>query len=80
MEIKQAYDLGVLPASERQVSGSHYVNMKIQPIEFAHANGLGFAEGLAIKYLVRHRQKHGKEDLLKAIHVIQLLIELEYPG
>lgn len=52
--------------------------MKIQPVEFIHANGIGFCEGAIIKYVTRHKSKNGIEDLLKARHFIDLLIELEY--
>ena len=48
-------------------------------VELIHANGLGFCEGAAIKYISRHKRKGGAEDLRKAIHFLQLLIELEYP-
>lgn len=65
-------------ALQRQEGGQHYKSMKIQPVEFIHANGLGFCEGAIIKYVARHRAKNGKEDLLKARHFINLLIELEY--
>jgi hypothetical protein len=65
-------------ALDTQVAGSHY-QMPIQPVEFIHKNGLGFLEGCVVKRVCRHRNKNGKEDLLKAIHELQLLIELEYP-
>ena len=64
-------------ALQEQVGGQHY-KLVIQPIEFIHANNLGFIEGNCIKYLCRHRQKNGKQDLLKARHYIDLLLELEY--
>lgn len=60
---------------DKQVGGSHYKNMKIQPITFIQANGLGFCEGNAIKYLCRYKDKGGIEDLKKAKHYIELLIE-----
>lgn len=66
-----------MSALERQEGGSHY-NMAIQPIEFIEKNGLGFSEGNVIKYVCRHKRKNGKEDLLKARHYIDLLIELHY--
>ena len=62
---------------ETQVGGSHYKNLKIQPIEFIHANNIPFCEANAIKYLCRWRNKNGKQDLLKARHYIDLLIQLE---
>ena len=64
---------------EREVGGDHYRKMKIQPIEFITANNLGFCVGNIIKYVVRYPHKNGKEDLLKARHYIDLLIESEYP-
>ena len=61
----------------KQVDGGHYKDLKIQPIEFIHANNIPFAEGCAIKYLTRWRAKGGVKDLEKAKHFIELLIELE---
>lgn len=60
-----------------QIGGSHYKSMKIQPIEFIYKNGIGFMEGCAIKYLCRWREKGGIQDLQKARHFIDLLIEME---
>lgn len=65
-------------AKEIQVGGNHYKDLKIQPIEYIHANGLDYFEGNVIKYITRHRRKNGKQDLEKAKHYIDLLIELEY--
>lgn len=61
-----------------QCGGTHYKDMKIQPVQFSHANGLGFLEGCIIKRICRYKAKNGKEDLQKAIHELELLIELEY--
>lgn len=61
----------------KQVNGNHYKNMAIQPIEFIHANKLGYCEGNVVKYITRWRNKNGKADLEKAKHYIDLLIELE---
>lgn len=63
---------------ETQVGGNHYKDLKIQPIEFIHANNIPFCEANAIKYLCRWRSKNGKQDLEKAKHYIDLLIKLEY--
>ena len=60
-----------------QEGGGHYKGLKIQPIEYIHANNIPFAEGCAIKYLTRWRDKGGIADLEKAKHFIELLIELE---
>lgn len=62
-----------------QIGGQHYKNCKIQPVEYMHANGLGYCEGAIIKYVSRYKQKGGIEDLKKAKHFIDLLIKLEYP-
>lgn len=61
-----------------QEGGDHYKNCKIQPVEYMHANNLGYCEGAIIKYVSRYKKKNGKEDLLKARHFIDLLIKLEY--
>lgn len=60
-----------------QVGGGHYKDMKIQPVEFIHANGIPYIEGGVIKYVSRWRKKNGIEDLKKARHFIDLLIQLE---
>jgi hypothetical protein len=60
-----------------QVAGGHYKDLKIQPVEYIHANGIGFFEGNVIKYVTRWRDKGGVKDLEKARHYIDLLIELE---
>ena len=64
-------------AKKHQVGGRHYADMAIQPFEYIHANGLGFAEGSVIKYVSRWRRKGGIEDLKKAKHFIDMLIEAE---
>lgn len=64
-------------ALNKQVAGDHYKQLKIQPIEYIHANNLPFAEGSVIKYVSRWRAKGGIKDLEKAKHFIELLIELE---
>lgn len=65
-------------ATEEQVGGSHYKSYKIQPIEFIHLNEIPFCEANVIKYVCRHKTKNGKQDLEKAKHYLDLLIELEY--
>ena len=52
--------------------------MKIQPSKFINDNKLQFAEGNAIKYICRHAHKGGKEDLEKAKHYIDMIIERDY--
>lgn len=64
-------------ALETQEGGSHYKNLAIQPVEYIHANNIGYFEGCVIKYVTRWRAKNGLEDLKKARHFIDLLLELE---
>lgn len=79
-------DLGLQPAPEapkpasafdRQEGGSHYKRFAIQPAEFLMANGVPWAEGSAIQYVLRWREKGGLADLRKAIHTLEMLIEHE---
>lgn len=63
-----------------QRGGSHYKNQKIQPIEYITANNLGFIEGCIVKYITRHKNKGGVEDIDKIIHYCELLKELTYEG
>jgi len=64
-------------ATSTQVGGDHYSKLKIQPVEYIHANNIPFIEGSVIKYVTRWRDKGGVKDLEKANHFIELLIELE---
>jgi len=64
-------------ALDVQVSGNHYKDLAIQPVEYIHANNIGYFEGNVIKYVSRWRNKNGVKDLEKAKHYIDLLIELE---
>ena len=63
---------------ETQVGGSHYKDMKIQPSEFINKNKLQFAEGNAIKYICRHASKGQEQDLEKAKHYIDMIIDRDY--
>ncbi len=63
---------------DKQVGGDHYQNMKIQPAEFINKNQMKFAEGNAIKYICRHINKGGEQDLQKAKHYIDMIIERDY--
>lgn len=67
-------------ALQTQEGGDHYKTMAIQPVEFITANKLTFLEGCVVKRICRHRRKNGVEDLRKAIHEIELMIQLEYPA
>jgi len=64
------------PANAVQVGGEHYKTKGIQPWDAIHAWGLGFFSGNVVKYVARHREKNGVEDLKKARHYLDKLIEL----
>ena len=69
-----------MSALDVQVAGSHYKSRKIQPVEYIHANDLGFLEGCIVKRITRWRDKPAEsrfQDLEKIKHEVDLLIELE---
>lgn len=61
-------------AKDTQVGGSHY-QMKVQPVDFIVKNNLGYREGNVIKYVARHNKKNGAEDIKKAIHYLEMILE-----
>ena len=63
-------------ANAKQVAGTHYKDLAIQPWDYIAGNGIGYLEGCAIKYLSRWRDKGGIDDLHKAQHYIEKLIEI----
>lgn len=65
-------------ALDVQVGGSHYKKYKIQPLVFMHVNQIPPVEANICKYVLRHKDKNGKEDLLKARHLIDFLLEHDY--
>ena len=67
-----------MTSKNQQVGGYHYCKMAIQPAEYAQLNNLNFIEGCVVKYVSRHRNKNGAEDIKKAIHFLNLLLEIEY--
>jgi len=64
---------------KKQVGGKHYIKYKIQPSRFVVENKLLYPEGCVIKYILRHRAKGKREDLEKAIHFIEMIMERDYP-
>lgn len=66
-----------MSALDEQEGGDHYKGRAIQPVQYIHANGIGFLEGNVIKYTTRWRDKGGLSDLRKARHYLDMLIELE---
>lgn len=70
-----------MSALDTQVGGSHYREGGIQPVQYIEANSLKFLEGCVVKRVTRHDRPTGKgrQDIEKAIHELQLLLELRYP-
>ena len=69
-----------MSALDVQVGGSHYKGFPIQPAEFSERNGLSFLEGSVVKRACRHsRGGKGRQDIEKAIHELQLILDLHYP-
>lgn len=66
-----------MSANNTQVAGNHYKSLAIEPWEIVEKNGLNFWEGNVLKYLLRHRKKNGVQDLKKARHYLDKLIEIE---
>lgn len=71
-------DMAREDALDKQVGGSHYATMKIQPVEFITANNLTFLEGNVVKYISRHHAKNGADDVRKAIHYCELILKTVY--
>ncbi len=63
--------------AKKQVGGSHY-QLPIQPVEYIYKNNLDFFQGNVVKYVTRYKQKNGLQDLQKAKHYIDLIIQQEY--
>ena len=53
---------------EVQQSGNHYKNGEIQPIEYSERNNLSMCQGNIVKYISRHKEKNGVDDLAKVVH------------
>ena len=60
-----------------QIGGDHYTKLAIQPMQYSMENGLDALQHTIIKYVTRFRDKAGIEDLEKAKHCIDMLIEFE---
>lgn len=78
----QCGSLQLFSATDKQVGGNHYRERKIQPVEFIEANRLPFLEGCVVKRVTRHSRDGGKgrQDIEKAIHELQLILQLRYGG
>ena len=62
----------------KQVGGKHYKTFQIQPIEYIVKNNIPYLEANVIKYVTRHSFKGGKEDIEKAIHYLEFILEMRY--
>ena len=61
-----------------QIGGNHYNNKKIQPIDYILENKLPYCEGNVVKYVTRHKEKNGAEDIKKAIHYLRFILAADY--
>lgn len=61
-----------------QIGGNHYNNKKIQPIDYITENELPYCEGNVVKYVTRHKEKNGAEDIKKAIHYLRFILAADY--
>ena len=77
-ELRESVGGATVNALKEQVGGDHYSKLAIQPVEYINANKLTYLQGNVVKYISRYNHK-GKplEDLQKARHYIDMLIELE---
>lgn len=66
-----------MTANNKQIAGTHYKKNGIQPWDYIIANNIGYLEGSAIKYITRWKDKNGIDDIRKAIHFLEKLIETE---
>lgn len=73
----QANATRLMDALQSQEGGDHYKKLKIQPMEYSMANGLDACQHTVVKYVTRFRDKGGIQDLRKAIHTLEMLIEFE---
>ena len=64
--------------SNTQIGGNHYQQLAIQPVEYIHKNNLSYNQGNVVKYITRYKDKNGLQDLQKAKHYIDLIIQFEY--
>lgn len=64
-------------AAAKQIGGTHY-DLTIQPIDYIMKNGLGYCEGNVVKYITRHQDKGGPQDIHKAIHYCQFILRDVY--
>lgn len=71
---------GTSKALDTQVGGGHYKEFPIQPVEFIVKNKLGYREGNVVKYISRHPAKNGIEDVRKAMHYCQMIIDSYVEG
>jgi hypothetical protein len=63
---------------KKQVGGTHYKDLAIQPVVYIQRNKLDFLQGNIIKYATRHKNKNKDEDIKKVIHYAKLILQLEY--
>lgn len=66
------------PPTDNATNPGHYNQYEIEPIEFLMKNGIGYAEANVIKYVCRHEQKNGAEDIAKAMTYLEFILKYKY--
>lgn len=68
----------IIMEEKRQIGGDHYEKCGIMPTTYIRANNLDFFEGNIVKYVTRHKDKNGAEDIKKVIHYAEMILEDVY--
>ena len=66
-------------ALDVQVGGDHYKKLAIQPAEYCRKNKMLALESSVVRYVTRHKDKNGAEDIKKAIHCLKIILDMDYP-
>ena len=64
-----------MSVKDKQVGGNHYKKMNVEVYEYCMVNNIPFVEGNISKYVCRYKDNGGLDDLLKAKHYLEMLIE-----
>ena len=64
--------------SRKQTGGDHYSKLEIEPIDYIEGNKLGYSEGNVVKYISRHKDKNGLEDIQKCVDYCCMIAEKQY--
>lgn len=68
----------IMNDDDHEIGGNHYSKMVIEPWDYIYANKLGFDEGSVVKYISRHKDKNGAEDVKKVISFCNHILKTQY--